>query len=278
LYPFIYNIIPVLAGVIDPVVGVISQVIQLFWHPGLPPRADSEARRRRGVTFILGGIEGPSRYNYGIGIGLLEARYRGAIVRFDWNKGIPFVSPFRNLMSRRHHETMSDSLVRAITEQARTHPDAPIHVIAQSGGCLVTVRALERLPKGMAIHTAVLIAPSISPAYDLALAAGRCTGRLIAVGSPGDFMFLGLGTTVFGTSDRVHAPSAGWVGWHYHSPPFVEARWHPSWLRLGNLGNHTSSAARRFISGIVAPVLMPASTGPEHCRPDAALTASNAAS
>jgi hypothetical protein len=96
----------------------------------------------------------------------------------------------------------------------------------------------------------------MSPDYDTSLATSRCSAGLVSIGGPGDFFFLGLGTTIFGTSDRVHTPSAGWIGWHHHPPGFRDVRWHPSWVRYGYFSNHTSSTSRHFIERIVAPLLV----------------------
>lgn len=77
----------------------------------------------------------------------------------------------------------------------------------------------------------------------------------MSVGAAGDYFFLGLGTLLFGTSDRVFSPSAGLVGWHYKHAGFIEARWHPAWLPLGFIGNHTTSATARFMAAVVGPWL-----------------------
>ncbi len=237
---------------LDPLWGVLAKITSIFWHPRPPARADTPRRRRRGLVLVLGGIEGPSQYNYDMVRALLRSRYRGSVVRVDWNAGIPFLRSLVNLISRRHKQRQSVNLARLIVEHQRAYPDSPVGLIAQSGGCYIVVRALEQLPDAVQVQTAILLAPSISPGYDITVAADRCKDGLISVGGPGDFFFLGLGTLLFGTSDRVFSPSAGWVGWHHRPPGFVEARWHPSWVRFGYYGNHTSSSSPRFIANVLA--------------------------
>jgi hypothetical protein len=254
-YPFAWNLIPLLGGVIDPFLGVLGKIAAIFWQPQLPACADSPTRRKRGLTLILGGIEGPSIYNYSIAMGVLQGRYRGAVVRFDWNAGLFGVRSLVNLMSRRHHRLQCDRLVEAITNHARAHPESPICLVAQSGGCWIVIRALERLPESLRIHTVVLLAAAVSPGYDITLAASKCSGSLTSIGAIGDYFFLGFGTMLFGTSDRAWSPSAGLVGWHYHPPHFVESRWHPSWTRLGYVGNHVTSSAAPFVREVVVPML-----------------------
>jgi len=254
-YSAALHLFAVLCGLLDPLCGLCAEFRSFIQRPSLPSRADSPRRRRRGLTLILGGIEGPSTYNQAMGMGVLRSGYRGAVVRFNWNGGIPFIRSAVNLMSGRHHERQSDLLAAEIEAHARGYPDSPINLVAQSGGCWIVVRALEKLPRGIQVDTAVLLAASISPDRDLSAAAQRCRRGLVSVGGPGDFFFLGLGTLFCGTSDRVHGPSAGWVSWRNHPRGFAELRWRPEWIRHGYLGNHTSSAAPRFIQHVIAPQL-----------------------
>src|SRR3954465_9761075 len=46
------------------------------------------------------------------------------------------------------------------------HPEAPVYLIGKSGGTGVVVQALEALPEE-AVERAVLLAPALSPGYDL---------------------------------------------------------------------------------------------------------------
>lgn len=244
----------VLAGLFDPLYGVLVKLLSIFLPARLPDRADTPARRRRGLTLIVGGIEGPSVYNRAMGLGVLASGYRGAVVRFDWNAGIPLVRSLVNLVRRSHHRRHADRLAEIISRQVSEHPDGDVCLLAQSGGCWIVVKALERLEPDVRVKSAVLLAPSISPAYDPSPAAARCRDGLVSIGGPGDFFFLGIGTILLGTSDRVFGPSAGWIGWHHHPPGFVEARWHPRWIRLGYLGNHTTSSSRAFIRHLARSV------------------------
>lgn len=254
-YPRPWNAIPILSGLFDPVAGVYAAVESIFRRYRIPAEADTPSRRRQGVTFVLGGIEGPSRYGAFMARGLLRSDYRGSVVRVPWNNGVPVLRCLKNLMSLRHHERQADRLVERILDHQSRHPESPVCLLAQSGGCWIVIRALEMLPANAFVRTAILLSPSISPDHDLHAAAARCRRSLISVGGPGDVFYLGIGTTVFGTSNRVHAPSAGWIGWHHHSPQFTEVRWHPSWLRHGYLGNHVTSAASGFVERVIAPYL-----------------------
>jgi len=242
--------VPLLGGILDPLTGVFTHLSRFVWRPELPARADSPERRRRGLCVVVGGIEGPSRYSWAIGVGMLRAGYRGAVTRSDWGRGIPLVSSFRNLASCVHHERESDALARTVIEYYGQYR-RPAVLIAQSGGCWIVVRALEKLPAEVQVDFALLLAPSISPQRDLSLAAARCRRGLATIRAPGDFFFLGLGTSLLGTSDRVHGPAAGLVGWQRPARGVIDLCWRPEWIRHGYLGNHTTSCAASFVAELV---------------------------
>lgn len=254
-YPVYWSAFAVLSGLLDPLMGVFVKIASIFWWPRLPAKADTPRRRKRGLLLVLGGIEGPSPYNHAMACGILRAGYRGAVVRFGWNRGVPFLRSLVNLMSRRHHQRQASRLAERIISYKCQYPAAPVSLLAQSGGCWIVLKALEQLPPDVKVRIAVLIAPSMSPDYDTQLAASKCANGMISIGGPGDFFFLGLGTTLFGTSDRVRTPSAGWIGWHHHPPGFREVRWHPDWVRYGYFSNHTSSSSRNFVERLIAPLL-----------------------
>ncbi len=250
-----WNLFLVFTGLIDPVYGVFVRLATIFHTSHLLDRADTPQRRRRGVIIVLGGVEGPSFFNQQMVVGLLRSRYRGAVVRIDWNGGLFLWRSIVNLMSRRHHDEQARRVAEFILDYRRQYREAPISIVAQSGGCWIAIRALQCLPQEVQIETAALLAPAMSSGYDHSAAVSRCRRGLLSLGGPGDFFFLGLGTMLLGTSDRVFSPSAGLVGWHYKPAGFVEARWHPEWLRHYYVGNHTSSATAGLIAHVVAPWL-----------------------
>jgi len=144
-------------------------------------------------------------------------------------------------------------------------PDVPIFLVGKSGGCAVMVQALERL-EGPAVERAVLLAPALSPGYDLTRALGRVRSEVVVFWSPLDLFFLGLGTGVFGTSDRVRGRGAGLVGFR---PPAADAppgrveayrklrqvRWSPGMSATGYLGGHLGPDSPRFLARYVVPLL-----------------------
>jgi hypothetical protein len=75
-------------------------------------------------------------------------------------------------------------------------------------------------------------------------------------------MFLGLGTSIFGTSDGLHVSGAGRVGFHVPAggegglyARLHQVRWRADMLRRRNLGGHLTSTAPDYIARYVAPLV-----------------------
>lgn len=240
---------------IDLPYGVVAKLAFPFRGDALLRRTDTSRRRQRGLIIVLGGIEGPSFFNTQMVRGLVRARLRTAIHRFDWNDGIIFVRSAINLMSPRHHERQVTNVVEYVRAYRRDYPNAPISLLAQSGGCWIAIRVLEELAGEIEVSTCVLLAAAIAPSYDLSRAAGNCRKGLHSFRSAGDLFYLGIGTLLFGTSDRQHRCGAGLIGFRQPPANVFEYRWQPEWMWLGYVGNHTSSTVPRFVQGVVAPLL-----------------------
>ncbi|KAJ3058439.1 hypothetical protein HK102_010502, partial [Quaeritorhiza haematococci] len=125
--------------------------------------------------------------------------------------------------------------------------------------------ALERLDAAD-VERAVLLAPALSPGYDLTRALERVRRDVVVFWSPLDVFFLGVGTGVFGTSDRVRGRGAGLVGFRTPGPDApprrVEAyaklrqvRWTPAMSLSGYFGGHLGPDSPRFLSRYVVPLL-----------------------
>ncbi|OJW27862.1 MAG: hypothetical protein BGO49_00210 [Planctomycetales bacterium 71-10] len=144
-------------------------------------------------------------------------------------------------------------------------PDVPIFLVGKSGGCAVMVKALERLA-GPEVERAVLLAPALSPGYDLTRALGKVRAEIVVYWSPLDVFFLGLGTGVFGTSDRVRGRGAGLVGFRTPSPgddparlaayrKLRQVRWAFGMSATGYLGGHLGPDSPLFLTRYVVPLL-----------------------
>jgi hypothetical protein len=142
------------------------------------------------------------------------------------------------------------------------HPAAPVFLVGKSGGTGVVVKALEGLPPG-AVERAVLLAPALSPAYDLRRALAAVGRELVVFWSPLDLIVLGLGTRIFGTIDRINAVSAGLVGFRApgdldgpgraHYAKLRQVRWRPGMARTGYLGGTSGPTPRRSSARTSSP-------------------------
>lgn len=133
-------------------------------------------------------------------------------------------------------------------------PGTPVFLVGKSGGTGVVVRALEGLHPD-SVEAAVLLAPAISPDYDLTRALEAVRREMVVFWSPFDVFVLGLGTRVFGTIDRVHSVSAGLVGFTGDRAKLRQVRWSPAMWRTGNLGGHVGPDTPAFLRRYVVPLL-----------------------
>ena len=114
-----------------------------------------------------------------------------------------------------------DSQAQLLAESVRRYkterPLDPIYLVAKSGGSGVVVKALELLDEQQ-VERAVMLAPALSPAYDLSNALRAVRREMVVFWSPLDVIILGVGTRVFGTVDRIKTASAGLVGFRVPAP------------------------------------------------------------
>lgn len=161
------------------------------------------------------------------------------------------------------------------------HPDRPVYLIAKSGGSGAVIKALELVPPG-SIDRVVLLAPALSPNYDLTAALRGVRRELFVFWSPLDIVVLGAGTRIFGTIDRIRSVSAGMVG--FRTPqsgrllPVADSesssetdedssrqgyaklrqvRWRPAMIRTGYFGGHIGPDSPAFLRMYIAPLLRP---------------------
>lgn len=227
--------------------------------PATPPAATDPAAA--GTTYVLHlpGVAGETS----IDRWWLDALHQGGIGTklevYDWtcnDRGIDAL----HATARNH--VQAQLIASRITRQVRRHPSTHVILTAVSGGTGVAVWALERLPRDVVIDQVVLVAPAFAPDYDLSAALRHVKGKAYAFTSPVDFIVLGFGTSVFGTIDGKYTEAAGFVGVQRPAhadvtqyQKLIELRYTPSWIRWGNLGDHTGAMSVAFAREYVAPLL-----------------------
>jgi len=216
------------------------------------------------VAFILDGV---GRFQFApllIRRALREEGVPMGTVCYDWQFGLPG-EIWTDLMWLRRNRVMGAKLARRLLAFRRAHPQTRIHMIAYSGGAGIGLFALESLGHGRRfIETLLLACPALSPDYNLGPAL-RGVARAYALVSRKDTGILGLGTRIFGTTDRRFTSAAGCKGFEIPcncSPVdgqsyerLQEIRWTPELRKLGHTGGHTGWASvallRRHLMSIL---------------------------
>ncbi len=249
-----------------------------LFHPRLDPQ-----RLDQGYTIVLPGIEGESLFNGQLARGLVDGGVPTAIEVDDWTSGFAPAWLF-HLRGAARHERESERIAAKIVAYRREWPGRPVYLVGHSGGGAMAVRVLERLPPDVTVTRALLLAPAITPEYDLTRALAATDGGIWNFLSPGDALFCGLGTTLFGTVDGSFRPSAGMVGFR-RSPrdaligqiepgawlsadgstvPLEALQWGPELRQVpyrpemflsGHPGGHFGWTSRPFARRYLAPLL-----------------------
>jgi pimeloyl-ACP methyl ester carboxylesterase len=221
---------------------------------------------REGMVFVLPGIEGQSRLNRNIATGLDRGGVKAAIEIFDWTSGIPgnFVG---NLVNYRRNREKARLLASRIVAYREKRPSAPVILVGHSGGCGIAALAIEALPAGRQIDLVIMIAPAISPNYDLTTVLRRTRLGVVNCYSAFDSALLGAGTTVFGTIDRGRGAAAGMVGFDIpedlgdravalYEAKLRQVQWTDKLTRFGAMGDHFTWASVKFAETYLAQLVL----------------------
>ncbi len=184
-------------------------------------------------------------------------------VLFKWQFGLPG-DISTDLMWLRRNRLMGLKLARKLLAFRRAHPDTHIHLLAFSGGAGIALFACERLGGRGLLDTLILACPAMSPEYNLAPAL-QAVSRCYAMVSHKDRWVLGLGTRLFGTTDRRFVRAAGLVG--FRMPKGLsneetrlyerlrEIHWSERFIPDGHHGGHAGWAGVRFLRRHLLPML-----------------------
>jgi len=221
--------------------------------------------RQRLETGLVVSLDGVGGYNWGprwLRGGLDEAGLGQAIVIYDWSKGWTGLW-VGDLVDEQRNRAAARDLAHMIASYEATMPDRPVTIIGHSGGAAIVVWALESMPDNVKVERAILLAPALAPDYDLSEALRAVRSRLYVTYSPADVAPMAAGTAVFGTMDRQHSVSAGWLGFKLPPAPadpgqYAKVRqvgWTPDLMKLGNWGGHMGWTTTRFAREYLAPII-----------------------
>lgn len=246
---------------------ILTQILSAFYKQALGaapvPLSEPDLEAGGGLVVVADGIGGLDLLATSLVRVAPEVGLPHAVCVHRWGHG--FARWHADLTDVPHHRRMSGALVEQVETFRDRYPDAPVYLVGKSGGTGIVTWALEQLPEG-AVERAVLLAPALSPRYDLSRAL-RAVGRDLTVfHSPLDLVLLGAGTGLFKTIDRVRSVGAGLVGFRppigaddetlaLYGEKLRQVRWAPSMARVGYLGGHLGVDTPSFLRAYVAPLL-----------------------
>ena len=215
-----------------------------------------------GLILVADGIGGLDLCGTGLKyvVGAQGVRQRVRI--FPWGHGLG--RWYADLTRTGRHEKQAETLAREVRDSLEADPEAPVHLVGKSGGTGIVIRALEELPKD-SVSSVVLLAPALSPDYDLSKALAAVRKEMVVFWSPFDVVVLGAGTLLFGTIDRKKSVSAGLVGFKLPGSEERErfdayrklrqVRWNLGMVTSGYLGGHIGPDNPVFLRKYVLPIL-----------------------
>ncbi len=215
-------------------------------------------RLDRGLVIVLPGIEGRGPLNEAICRGLDAGGVDCAIELCDWTSALLSVY---NLRAESRNRRKAAKIARRIAVYQWDYPGRPVVLVGQSGGGAIAVWIAESLPAGHDLDGIIMIAPALSPKYMLDFPLERAKRGIINFYSGRDWVFLGMGTLIYGTMDGYHTASAGMMGFDVPEAggrpkvydKLFQIGWQEKMARTGHTGGHLSSGTGRFVSNYVAP-------------------------
>ena len=246
-----------------PSIGCATERTRVFPARSLVPTAAAPAaatQPTREFHLHLNGIGGYRAIDRGLISGLRDGGYGGEIKAYDWTGRDAGLAA---LTVRKRHREQAARVAKMLLEEWRTHPGTRITVTAHSAGAGIITCALEQLTPDVMIESLIMLAPALSPSYDLSRALHHVRGKVFVFSSPYDSAVLGMGTKMFGTVDGPKVEASGKVGFTRPASADVElyaklvpAPYQTAWAALGNIGDHIGAMERPFAREVLAAVLL----------------------
>lgn len=222
------------------------------------PTVSLDAPASGRIVCFVPGVAGDKGGFDGLKSALLE---QGVADLRDYSWGAPGPLFVANFQDEAVHQKAEMGLAKHLGAWLKQRSDCRIDLVGHSAGCGVILGALEELGS-LKVGRVILLAPSVSPTYDLAPALARVNGRIDVFHSPHDTFFLKWRTGTFGTYDNVKTPAAGHLGFKVNpslpadlSKKLVQHPYDAKWEELGNGGGHMGPLAEDFGKRVLLPLL-----------------------
>lgn len=229
-----------------------------------PTDREGETRARRGLVVVADGVGGFNLCGTALRYVLGAEKLPYALELFPWGHG--FGRWFADLTDMANLDEKARLVAESVRRYKTQWPEDPIYLVAKSGGSGVVVKALERLDEHQ-VERVVMLAPALSPDYDLSGALRAVRREMVVFWSPLDIIILGMGTHLFGTIDRINTAGAGLVSFRVpvsagsddtKGQQYVklrQIRWQPRMAATGYLGGHLGPDSPLFLRKYVVPLL-----------------------
>lgn len=190
-------------------------------------RYATEERMRKGIVYILPGIEGESANNRRMRDGLIKGGVPYAVKIHPWGFPVPGIGLVVNQTNTAGNRRAGARLAAKIVAYQEEHPGRPVFLAGHSGGggvSIFTLEALAELPAARPIEGAFLVSASISADYDLTRALTMVRRGIVNAYNPEDTALLGTGTRIMGNVDGRRGASAGQAGFTFRDPKLFQRR------------------------------------------------------
>jgi len=236
--------LPLLAGCLAP-----TGPRRVLSRSPIPPRA---------IIVVLDGAGGTVVTSRALEDVIAEQRLPFEVIPYDWSHGYGRI--IADQVDVCHLDRQAEEFARFLRTLRVENPGLPVHVLTYSAGSAVVVRGARFLPPN-ALERVVLLAPAVAATSDLRpLLSAACQGVDVFV-SDRDLFFLGIATTVVGTTGGSRGPAAGRVGFE----PILESQcdanlyrtrlryfpWTPDYCWTGNYGQHDGGHRPAFLAAYV---------------------------
>jgi pimeloyl-ACP methyl ester carboxylesterase len=218
-----------------------------LWRP--PPPTPEQLNQ--GLVVMYPGVVNTTTEMASVYAGLRDAGNEQAIEVVPWEMPFAnFLMPTEFLASQR--PWAKDEASR-IAQYSAEHPGSPVTLLGFSGGAMMCILVAEEMPENTSVDWIIMMAPGVSPSYDLNPMLERTNRGAVVYWSAID-SFCSQITVSLGTLDGVFGPSAASFGFTTKSLKLTQIEWSSAFSQAGNDGGHTGSiASSSWIRDFVAP-------------------------